>query len=94
MPKSPPDLPLLLPSGDPAQRVTIQGTTFSDGLFAPAAPETRTSTPLLWGVLAWYRRQLQKVLGLHCKPNISVMTQNLYLGADLSPITAASNQQT
>ena len=30
MPKVPPDLPLLLPSPDPAQRVKIQGTAFSD----------------------------------------------------------------
>jgi hypothetical protein len=30
MPKVPPDLPLLLPSPDPAQRVTIQGTAFTE----------------------------------------------------------------
>ena len=30
MPKVPPDLPLLLPSADPAQRVQIQATAFSD----------------------------------------------------------------
>jgi hypothetical protein len=41
-------------------------------LLAPFAPATPTETPLMWGVLAWARRQFEAMLGVN--PNTTTQT--------------------